>query len=412
MKFRILSFLIFVVPCIALLTALFFLGYTETWQVFGFPLGQNLFNDSRAITAGSESFHLGFDPLIENPAMPSGNVMNYPRIWHMLFYFNINQSHTVIFASICIALYIFSSALIYSKLKNSISKVMFMMLVFSPAALLGIERGNIDLIIIFIVVIGALLVKRASIFITLISLAYFLKLYPVFSFICILAKDNIKKHLNKIICVSAIISAYLLISYNDFVLIWNATPKSGELSYGKDVIISAINTSRLFKNSNLSGYSLLLSNFLKIAFFLISLFSIYIGIKETKFFRKNKTPLEINSLFMAGAAIYCGTFILGNNWDYRLIFLNLTFPFLYQSALMSENLKEKLTYQIGILAIFLSSWDMFLAKYFSGISALKIIFYLFDQLVNWLLFAILLFLICKFVSTSFKNPNLVKVAKH
>jgi hypothetical protein len=114
---------------------------------------------------------------------------------------------------------------------------------------------------------------------------------------------------------------------------------------------------------------------------------------------------------MAGAAIYCGTFILGNNWDYRLIFLILTFPFLYQSALMSENLKEKLTYQIGILATLLSSWDMFLAKYFSGISTLKIIFYLFDQLVNWLLFAILLFLICKFVSTSFKSPNLAKVLK-
>lgn len=408
MQYRLLSFAIFAFPCVALIAALLFFGYTETLEIFGFPLGQYLFNDSRAITAGSESFHLGFDPLIENPAMPSGNVMNYPRIWHFLFYFNINQTHTIIFAVICIALYFFSSILIYSKLKNLISKVIFMTLVFSPSALLGIERGNIDLIVIFIVVISALFIKRAALFITMISVAFFLKLYPVFTFICIFAKGKIKEHVTKIVCILVIITTYITISYNDLVLIWNSTPKSGELSYGKDVIISAINSSTLFKNSNFYNYSVLLSNLLRSAFVVITLATIYLGVKETKSFHTHRTSLEVNSLFIAGASIYCGTFILGNSWDYRLIFLNLTFPFFYQSAFFSKNFKEIATYHLGLFTIFFSMWDMFLAKYLSRFSTLKITFYLFDQLVNWLLFAILLFLIVRIISASFRSLNVTR----
>lgn len=405
MQYRLFSFFIFAFPCFAIIAALLIFGYTETFEIFGFPLGQYLFNDSRAITAGSESFHLGFDPLIENPAMPSGNVMNYPRIWHLLFYFNINQTHTIIFAAICIVLYLFSSILIYSKLKNLISKVMFMFLVFSPSALLGIERGNIDLIVFCIVVISTLLIKRASLFITMISVAFFLKLYPVFTFVCILAKGKIKEHATKIICIMVIITIYLTISYEDLVLIWNSTPKSGELSYGKDVIISAINSSTLFRNSNFYNYSDLLSNLLRSAFALITLATLYFGVKEDKYSHTNRLSLEVNSLFMAGASIYCGTFILGNNWDYRLIFLNLTFPFFYQSAFFSKNFKEAAIYYIGLFTVFFSTWDMFLAKYLSRFSTLKITFYLFDQLINWALFTILLFLIVKIISSSFRSLN-------
>lgn len=56
-------------------------------EFIGVPLGHALFNDTRVITAGAESFYQGYDPLVENPAMPTKNVMNYPRIWHLLFSF-------------------------------------------------------------------------------------------------------------------------------------------------------------------------------------------------------------------------------------------------------------------------------------------------------------------------------------
>src|SRR5258708_3409111 len=69
-------------------------GYDKTWQLWNIPTLSPHFADLRVITAGSESYAKGHDPMINNPADPWGRPLNYPRVWQSLYLLGINQSHT------------------------------------------------------------------------------------------------------------------------------------------------------------------------------------------------------------------------------------------------------------------------------------------------------------------------------
>ena len=72
-------------------------GYENTWKLWGIPTMYPYFADLRTITGGAESWALGYDPLVNNPGDPWGRLMNYPRVWQMLFRAGIDQTDTVYF---------------------------------------------------------------------------------------------------------------------------------------------------------------------------------------------------------------------------------------------------------------------------------------------------------------------------
>lgn len=124
------------------------LGPKGVWELWNVPAMTPHFADLRTITGGAESYAQGLDPMVQNPGDPWGRTMNYPRIWQSLYYFGIDQRHTTIFGLILISLFFLGVVLL---LPNANPPTIFLVLaaVFSPATLLGIERGNIDLLIFF-----------------------------------------------------------------------------------------------------------------------------------------------------------------------------------------------------------------------------------------------------------------------
>ena len=90
--------------------------------------------------------------------------------------------------------------------------------------------------------------------------------------------------------------------------------------------------------------------------------------------------------FRAGSAIYVGTFIIGNNWDYRLIFLIFLIPQLTLWSTGSE-LRARNAARFALLAIFISMWYLVIWKVLRKYSTVL------DESSNWLLFSLLVYLL-------------------
>jgi len=106
-----------------------------------------------------------------------------------------------------------------------------------------------------------------------------------------------------------------------------------------------------------------------------------------------KTPADLRNqqAFWLGAGIYIGTFLLGNNWDYRLMFLLFTLPQLAGWARGKNGFFTAIT-RITLGALIVSSWYLFLDKWFSFFKHGHQLAYLLDESANWILFAGLIYL--------------------
>jgi hypothetical protein len=95
-----------------------------------------------------------------------------------------------------------------------------------------------------------------------------------------------------------------------------------------------------------------------------------------------------------GASIYVGTFMLGNNWDYRLAFLVLVVPQLLEWT-RSPNKTSRVVAQLSMISLYFSCWHfLFLfSSYFNASPTRTISIYVFDEFMNWMLMAGLSYLL-------------------
>ena len=109
-----------------------------------------------------------------------------------------------------------------------------------------------------------------------------------------------------------------------------------------------------FKNKHFIFSRLLV--FLLIIFFVIKFFA---------FPNLRKKNLDNNNnylFFIAGSTIFCGTFLLGSNFDYRLIFLLFTIPYLLdlrKSKKKFLNIKNRYVIDLILLYFWISPITIF-----------------------------------------------------
>jgi hypothetical protein len=116
--------------------------------------------------------------------------------------------------------------------------------------------------------------------------------------------------------------------------------------------------------------------------------------------------------FRMGASVYVGTFLLGNNWDYRLAFLVLVVPQLMQWIGAGSKRLRTATY-ISMTALLLSCWHFLLYKipFYPFFGSAHEFWIAFDEVANWVLFASLAFLLFASMPgwvkemSKFKLPN-------
>jgi hypothetical protein len=209
----------------------------------------------------------------------------------------------------------------------------------SPAVMLGIERGNTDLLV-FAVVVAALALFRAArptyraIAHALFLFAAVLKLYPLFAW-GVLHRQRPRWALVGSSAVVFLFGVYALATLSDIKTIERVSTQEILYSYGAGVlsdgaffaagrsrvasaVTSIIGTNRSTAHLAVVGIGLALGVLTTVA-------SIAWRRRRPRRYREDAGPRELDA-FWAGAGMYVGTFALLHNFNYKLIFLLLTIP--------------------------------------------------------------------------------------
>lgn len=357
-------------------------GYEETWQLWGVPTEMPPFKDFRLIPGAAESFRNGYEPSVTNPGDPNGRIFNYPAFWRLFFYTNITQDDTIWISVVMIVLF-FLGVMWFPQGLSIPAAFWMLLIVFSPASMLLYERGNADLIVFFICVLIIYAAGySANLTMGLLLFGAVVKMFPFFG-VTVLLKEPKRKFYLLLAAGIIFMVVYSLLTFKSQSAAWNTTMRGNGISYGAFVLITRFDYYAQFYLPDFLSYSQWTILFEGLALILILLAVI-------PAVRNSNPPLSSSernlAAFRMGASIYVGTFLLGNNWDYRLAFLIFVIPQLVE-WFYRENRKYRSMAIAVMTAVILSCWHFVFLVDFRFIPLENEIdrMVVFDELINWLL---------------------------
>lgn len=341
------------------------------------PTMKPYFADVRHITGINETLSYGLDPLLTNPGDPWNRIMNYPAIWLSIAQiFQLNPNHSIYFGLLNNFLFITGFLIFVSKLEISrTNSIVLFLAFFSPATVLGMERGNIDLMLFFFFSLALLFISRAIIFSGIIVFSAILKLYPIFALVGLLKQNKTKFF--KFSILSILIFSWYLITFDDIQFLHKTTPKPIGVAFGIDIVWKQAHQlfgspfGRIFKYIS---YLYVLALFLFVY--------LYLKNKQSVFFKINKTYIDA---FRIGSGMWIIQFLLTSSFDYRLIILIFSLP---QLVLWMDS-NNKVIKNVAKTAIILIIFTMWFLKLFHLGGSIILVF---DEVSNWILFSSLTFL--------------------
>jgi hypothetical protein len=197
----------------------------------------------------------------------------------------------------------------------------------SPAAMLGIERGNVDILLFALLVIAALWLRRGRVrtilAYVLVLAAAILKLFPIFA-AGMLARHALRERSGRTLggvgAVVALFGLYALATLDDIRAIGKVVPQTDWYSYG-------MRTFGIWWSNAVPPFSTRVWDTILFVALLAGLVALRGRIRALlpPGDGSNQAVRDLD-LFWAGAGIYVCTFALFQSFDYRLIFLVLTLP--------------------------------------------------------------------------------------
>lgn len=312
-------------------------GWVQTWNFLRVTAMLPPHYDLRFYQYGAAAIEYGHDPLFYGPApwiavllqansqtpeyfLTQFKIANYFKLY--------NENYFLIFANITIIAYLSCCYKIISLHKNS---YWILILFFSYGPLLGIERTNNDIIIFLFLYWSAIFPNTFGAILNL--LATTIEFWPALAGVSFI-KKKIKLYL---------VSLLLIFFIYNFKSISTLSPeiRAGEISFGSKTVQSF-----LFSNFPSLEIKYFYVNFLLILLTLITLLAKKFRLFNIEF-KKEHSELE-QRLFLIGAIIYCGLFIIASNYDYKLIFLIFCIPYL-------RKIKNKFQKYFVLISIILSS---------------------------------------------------------
>ncbi len=366
-------------------------GYEKTWALWGVhPGGAQFFFDWRLIPGTIDTLRMGLDPTIANPGDPDGRIFNYPSIWYLLALTGISQDDTLWIGILMIILF-FLGAFLFPEKPGKIEAILMLLVLFSPAAMMLYERANVDLIIFFLCALAVIFSQNATgVSVGLVFFASLLKLFPYVGMIIFTSKGK-NRFFSSLLITGVPFVFYILLTARNVQASWNDTMRGRDISYGANVIVMYF---AHFLNSTLKQW--MDRDAIPVAFKIISylpavvivLVLFWMGLRRNG--RLTASSQRNLSAFWMGAAIYVGTFLLGNNWDYRLVFLLFLIPQLSEWSRPGTGRQRALS-NFGLVCVLLSCWYLFYNRH--PYDTNYPIPFVFDEVINWSLFADLAYLL-------------------
>lgn len=364
------------------------LGGVDLWPWLGVPSGPSTFFDARNVMAALECRRMGLDPLIENPCDPWGRPVVYPRTWLLLRFLGLDQSDTTMVAVVAILLFIGAYLWVLGRLTLG-EGALAALAICSPAAMLAVERANMDLVVFAILVAAIAAWARPGYVRTvaspaLVLLAALAKVYPVFGLAGFLASRERRPMLTAVGC-GAIFLVWAVVTRDDLIALAERAPQGEYYSYGARILLS-----RAFRLIAPGGWEGGQTTTQVIAALPIAL----LGLASWIWVRRRIVVADHNLgartlAFHIGALVYLGTFLIGNNFDYRLVFVLLTLPQLFAWT-SSDDARNRLG-AVALVSVVVLLWVGSLSRFVGTL----------DELFSWTT-ALLLFAL---VAASFPSPR-------
>jgi len=290
---------------------------TTPWAHVGVEPGDLSFADLRSVTSAWDCQHRGIQAFPSNPCDPFGRPANYPRLWTHLGVLGLGEGDTVPLG-IAIAVVFLAAALTVTGRLALWEGAVYGLALIAPATMLGIERGNVDLLMFALVVLGLLLLRRSPwAGAAPIVLAGVLKLFPAFAAVVLV---RLRRRWPAAIASLVVLAVYVVVTLNDIRTLRHVIPRVVVNSYGAGVIVEALRESDVSWVQSAAEVRYVRLGILALGA-LLALVLILVG-------RRGDGGGDARRLdaFWAGAGIYLGTYVFGNNFDYRLAFLLLCIP--------------------------------------------------------------------------------------
>jgi len=383
-------------------------GYNKTWQLWNIPTTKVPFLDFRLIPGSAESFRHGYEPSVENPYDPQQRIFNYPAFWRLFFYTGITEADAV-WISVCMIVLFFAGVILFPKNLSIAGAIGMFFVIFSPAAMLLYERGNVDLIVFFICAMIVIAESySASLTASLIAFAAIVKMFPFFGITVLFKEAKNKFWLLFGICFAVLVT-YVILTWSSVKASWNTTMRGDGLSYGTNVFVTRYGAviSRVFQQWFTPHYTDLILKYgpLMTALFLLLLVAL-LSFPNTQ--QLDSSSERQIAAFRMGASVYVGTFLLGNNFDYRLAFLIFAVPQLIE-WLHSTNKTCRTLAWISTILVLLSCWHLWIVEIpmepiFHSIAKSRKFWIVLDETFNWSLFLCFAYLLFASTPDWLKSP--------
>ena len=326
--------ILWLAPMLILSTA-FTTNWPTFWNKLQVPTETGPFLDLGSITSAVKVVEHGGDPLVANPYDFYHRPMNYPRIWLYLFkWLGINDANLwIVGVSFC-ALYLICISWLIAHSTSAAEAWILLITGLSLAPLFAIERGNTDLFVFSVVFFGCATsgkyLKPGAF-----SCATLLKLFP-FVALCIDGARHPSKERRVPIAFVASTVVLLALQWRDLKAIRHSTPVSAYLSYGVLTI----------RMQEVEGY--LSPSVFAAGWAIAALLAAILWVRRPKI-DESTLRSKAGEMFLIFGGIYAFTFVIGSNWNYRLIFLLPTLPFAMELVRGARHAKWGIIYLAAVL---------------------------------------------------------------
>lgn len=356
-------------------------GWDATWRSLGVTPLQPPFSDMHVINDYAACDAKGVDAYA--PRACNRANLNIPPAWLWLGVLGVDGSDSTWLSIVIIAAAATAMVLLFRGRSRAHGLIALAALI-SPCVMMGVERGNLDLLILALVASAALFyrersVGRACCAAGLVCFGVVLKLFPMF---CVSLAARFSRPTMIFACVIAASSLIYLGATLEYVLlIRRNVPTTFILSYGYKTIFLGLDQIR--SEAGLSPIGLA-DTWLPALMAAIVLVCAALAVVVS--FRKGRISCIVDAsaagtAFLFGAGIFCGTYLLGTNFVYRLMFLLLCIPQLQDWQIRRyESDRTSGAAELGLFGVVLG------ALWLNGSSNGHSTFLLLPQLLDWILF--------------------------
>jgi hypothetical protein len=266
---------------------------------------------------------------------------------NFLNFIHVHQSQRILIGILSfIAMVVFSIWLIKLNKKPIDNLTILIMVVFlAPGNILLVERANLDITIIFLLVAASYLIykKREILSLLPVVVATLFKFYTLP--IIIIMFFFTSKKMNKAIYVLTFIILSIII-FKDIKLSENNIPSGTFLTFGLSSILKWTN----LYLSKIGSYEISSASGLLVLFvcFIVAVGYFFKKSKNSNLFSLEGQPFYLFSIFFT---TYLTCYLIGSSFDYRLFYLSISAWILLIFGKVSQNILS-----ISILAIVLVTW--------------------------------------------------------